>query len=174
MLLGGCRASPEIGIPATPGSASVTHSVTDQKRFVYTGKPQVFQVPANVHGITVDMLGASSAWQACLYTREGGNGGRVSALTPVTPHQKLWVYVGGASSGASGGEGEPICDYSYCGNGCPGYGGGGSGVNESSYDFGSGGGGGGGSGFAERKATQVRFWDNWKNATGDGLVVFTW
>jgi hypothetical protein len=32
----------------------------------------------------------------------------------------------------------------------------------------------GGSSFAEPSATQVRFWENWKDATGNGLVVFSW
>ncbi len=300
VLLAGCSANPGIATPATPGSGPTTHSVTDRKKFVYTGKPQVFQVPANVHSITVDMLGASSARASCFHSSEGyrGNGGRVFAVIPVMPHQKLWVYVGGPGNGSSGGfngggksggtyansggagasdvrvapgrrsdrilvaggaggDGGEFCDYSYCDNGCPGYGGGlaggdgiagidyyggggggggggsqsaggtgghggapnsshhgnagengrlgiggaggqavsngsfptggggggggyygggggGGGIDESSSDNGSGGGGGGGSGFAERKATQVRFWSNWKNATGNGVVVFTW
>ncbi len=299
VLLAGCRASPGIGIPTTPSSAPRTHSVTDRKTFVYTGKPQVFQVPANVHSITIDMLGASSA--GCLYSSggQGGHGGRVSAVIPVTPHQKLWVYVGGHGdessggfngggnggdpsratggggasdvrvapgrrvdrilvAGGGGGDGPPPGNTSFSDWGCPGYGGGlvggngkpgedyygagggggdgasqsaggtggqggapnshyhgyagkngllgvggaggqspesangygsggggggggyygggggGSGENGSTTGYGGGGGGGGGSGFAERKAAQVRFWSDWKNATGNGLVVFTW
>jgi hypothetical protein len=70
---------------------------------------------------------------------------------------------GGYSSGGGGGGGEY-------------YGGGGAGSGEGGYttDFGGGGGGGGGSSFAEPKATQVHIWQNWKSATGDGQVVFSW
>jgi hypothetical protein len=296
-LLVGCRANPGIGIPTNSGSTTRMHSAANGKTFSYTGKPQVFKVPAGVYSITVVMRGASSAWQACQYSGGGygGRGARVSAVIPVTPHQKLWVYVGGAGNGSSGGfngggnggevdrttggagasdvrvapgrrvdrilvagggggEGPPSGNTSFSDWGCPGYGGGlvggdgldgldyyggggggggggsqsaggtggqggapsspyhgnagengrlgiggaggqvgsyalgggggggggyygggggGSGSNGSSY-YGGGGGGGGGSSFAEPKATQVHFWKNWKNATGDGLVVFSW
>ncbi len=40
--------------------------------------------------------------------------------------------------------------------------------------YSGGGGGGGGSSYAEPRATNVRFWPNWKNASGNGLVVFSW
>ncbi len=294
-LLAGCRANPGIGIPTTSGSATRTHSARNGKTFLYTGGLQVFRVPPNVRSITVVARGASSA--ACQYTSlaYGGRGGRVFAVIPVTPHQKLWVYVGGAGNGSSGGfngggsggesdrstggagasdvrvapgrrvdrilvagggggEGPPSGNTSFSDWGCPGYGGGlvggngldgldyygagggggaggsqsaggtggqggapksrypgnagkngrlgvggaggqigtnalgggggggggyygggggGSGSDGPSY-YGGGGGGGGGSSFAEPKATRVRFWKNWQNATGDGLVVFSW
>jgi hypothetical protein len=295
-LLVGCSDNPGTGIPTSSGSALRTHSTSNGKTFRYTGKPQVFQVPPNVDSITVAMTGASGEYCQTY----GGRGGRVFAVIPVTPHQKLWVYVGGQGNrtsggfngggnagdslysgnpssgggGASdvrvapgresdrilvaaggGGDGEPFGNTKRSDFGCAGYGGGlvgGAGVKGDNYygagggggaggsqsaggtggeggapssrypgnpgqngrlgiggaggqaaggnslggggggggyyggggggsgeggystDFGGGGGGGGGSSFAESKATQVRFWKNWKSAKGDGLVVFSW
>jgi hypothetical protein len=293
-LLAGCTANPGIGMPTTSGSAARTHSASTGKTFVYTGKPQVFRVPADVHTITVVMRGASGG-ENCRPVQYAGRGGRVFAVIPVTPHQKLRVYVGGKGNGSSGGfngggsggesccgtagggasdvrvepgrrvdrilvagggggAGEPFGNTNQSDFGCPGYGGGlvggdgliglfyygggggggtggsqsaggiggqggapnspypgnagengrlgiggaggqrgyyalgggggggggyygggggGSGSNGSSY-YGGGGGGGGGSSFAEPSATHVRIWKNWKDATGDGLVVFSW
>jgi hypothetical protein len=59
------------------------------------------------------------------------------------------------------------------GGGYYGGGGGGSGCSYNYYNAG-GGGGGGGSSYAERSATDVRFWQGWKNPTPNGLVVFSW
>lgn len=98
-LLAGCGGNSGLGIPATSGSATKTHSPPNKKTFLYIGKPQVFQVPANVHSITVIMLGASG--EHC--HNYGGRGARVFAVIPVTPDQKLWVYVGGQGNGSSGG-----------------------------------------------------------------------
>lgn len=54
------------------------------------------------------------------------------------------------------------------------FGGGGGGGSCLSEGFTGGGGGGGGSSYAEPGATNVRYWANWKNASGDGQVVFSW
>jgi hypothetical protein len=64
-------------------------------------------------------------------------------------------YVGGAGGGGGGGY----------------YGGGGGG---GAQVFCSGGGGGGGSSYVESIATNVRMWQGWKSANGNGLVVFDW
>ena len=73
-----------------------------------------------------------------------GREARVYAVIPVTPKEPLHIYVGGTPTGSGGG----------------GY-------------FG-GGGGGGGSSYVEPSATYVRYWGNWKNASGNGQVVFSW
>ncbi len=296
-LLAGCSGTPGTGIPTTPGSTLGKHSTSNGKTFRPIGKPQVFRVPPNVHSITVVMIGASGEYCPSYPARAG----RVFAVIPVTPHEKLWVYVGGQGNGTSGGfngggnggsptseghqgaggggasdvrvapggvsdrvlvagggggDGEPFGNTKSSDFGCAGYGGGlvggdglrglyyygagggggtggsqsaggtggqggapsspypgnpgengalgiggaggqvaggysdggggggggyygggGGGSGEGGYstgNFGGGGGGGGGSSFAEPKATQVRFWKNWKNATGPGLVVFSW
>lgn len=293
-LWAGCSGNPAAGMPGTPGGVIETQSGTSGKTFEYTGKPQVFRVPANVRSITVVARGASGG-ENCRPAQYAGRGGRVFAVIPVTPNQKLWVYVGGKGNGASGGfngggnggesapgaggggasdvrvapgrhidrilvagggggAGEPFGNTNHSDFGCPGYGGGlvggdgligffyyggggaggtggsqaaggiggqggapsskypgnagtngrlgvggdggqegyyalgggggggggyygggggGSGSNGASY-YGGGGGGGGGSSYAEPNATRVRIWKNWKGATTDGLVVFSW
>ncbi|MFY9666130.1 MAG: hypothetical protein WAK19_16915, partial [Candidatus Cybelea sp.] len=77
----------------------------------------------------------------------------------------------------------PTC---YCGyaDGCPGagggggyYGGGGGGGGAGEYASvygGAGGAGGGGSSWAKSSVADFRTWGGWKDATGDGLVVFSW
>ena len=67
--------------------------------------------------------------------------------------------VGGAGGGGGGGY----------------YGGGGGGGGINGYTGGlPGAGGGGGSSYVEASATKVRLWRGWKNANGDGLIVFSW
>jgi hypothetical protein len=78
----------------------------------------------------------------------GGNGGRYSRRIS----RYFWLGGGGGGGGYFGGGGG--------GSACNGYEGGG--------------GGGGGSSYAEHTATKVKYWQNWKNATSDGLVVFSW
>jgi hypothetical protein len=86
----------------------------------------------------------------------GGSGGCYSA------HNCLCGYENGCYGGAGGG--------GYYGGG----GGGGGGAAYASIYGAPGGGGGGGSSYVEPSATDVHFWSNWKNASGDGLVVFSW
>lgn len=90
---------------------------------------------------------------------------------------------GEAGNGGSGGQA------GYNGSGYPQYGGAGGGGGGGYYGGGGGGGGappgadggegpgaggGGGSSYVERKALKIRMWRGWKNATSDGLVVFSW
>jgi hypothetical protein len=90
---------------------------------------------------------------------------------------------GGGSHGGGGGAGQPGWPGSlgmggyggfYAGTSYGGCGGGGGGGEGAVGYWGTGGGGGGGSSYVERSATDVHFWDGWKNATGNGLVVFSW
>jgi hypothetical protein len=83
----------------------------------------------------------------------GGSGGD-GALNPSE-------YGGGAGGGGGGGY----------------YGGGGGGGGASAFASiygGVGGGGGGGSSYIESSATRAETWKGWKNADGNGLVVFSW
>lgn len=88
----------------------------------------------------------------------GGSGG-AAGTNPSNPGSG---FDGGPGGGGGGG---------YYGGGG---GGGGIAPNGGSAYGNPGGGGGGGSSYVEPRATNVRFWQNWKNATDNGLVVFSW
>lgn len=69
-----------------------------QRTFYYTGKKQLFIVPAGVKKISITADGASGADNDD-YT--GGRGGFVKATVPVTPDEALAIVVG--ASGGNGG-----------------------------------------------------------------------
>ncbi|HET6276706.1 MAG TPA: hypothetical protein VFE16_12320 [Candidatus Cybelea sp.] len=104
---------------------------------------------------------------------QGGAGGSSSHGNP-----------GGRGQLRHGGAGGSGCDSSACGypggggggggGGYYGGGGGGGGIYDATMCICGGGGGGGGSSYVERTATDVHVWRGWKNATGNGLVVFSW
>lgn len=89
---------------------------------------------------------------------------------------------GGAHAGKRGALGDGgrggKCGFDTPYNGYPGGGGGGGyyggGGGGGGWIILPGGGGGGGSSFVESKASKVHMWRGWKNANGDGLVVFGW
>jgi hypothetical protein len=111
----------------------------------------------------------------------GGSGGE--SYEPGQPGAS-----GDLGSGGIGGTGGCYYYSHGCGcgyaDGCPGagggggyYGGGGGGGGAGEYASiygGPGGGGGGGSSYITKHAVKSRFWQAWKEATGDGQVVFTW
>ncbi|MGC2406420.1 MAG: hypothetical protein WA431_08430 [Candidatus Cybelea sp.] len=108
------------GSSAMPAVSGAANSLPYHKTFSYTGQRQTFTVPADVNWLTVVALGARGAGT------DGANGGRVFAVIPVTPGERLAVFVGGEGSGMSGGfngggnaRGSAYECY------CPGYGGGG-------------------------------------------------
>jgi len=116
-LLAGCGGSQTpIGAPA----ASAVNATSGRQRFNYTGQRQTFTVPVDVKWLSVVALGARGAGT------DSSNGGRVYAVIPVTPGERLAVFVGGEGSEMSGG-------FNGGGNGggaaydcyCHGYGGGG-------------------------------------------------
>jgi hypothetical protein len=79
--------------PIIPNAASKT------KTFSYTGHRQTFTVPPGVTTIKIIALGASGGASTGGYGT-GGDGGRVKATIPVTPDEKLVVFVGGKASRA--------------------------------------------------------------------------
>jgi hypothetical protein len=95
---------------------------------------------------------------------------------------------GGAGTLGKGGSGGQAGAYGFCSRSCgPGAGGGGGGGYYgggggggacapifSSGPCGAGGGGGGGSSYVEPTATNVKMWRNWTDATGNGIVIFSW
>ena len=106
---------------------------------------------------------------------QGGLGGKGAYKKPGESGQL--GYGGGGGSGCDGSSSS--CGYSGGGGGGGGggfYGGGGGGGGSffGCCGAGGGGGGGGGSSYVEPSAQNVHFWQGWKNATGNGLVVFSW
>jgi hypothetical protein len=67
------------------------------RTFHYVDKGQPFNVPVAVTSIKVIARGASGGGQS------QARGGRVFAIVPVYPGEKLYVYVGGAASKTTGG-----------------------------------------------------------------------
>jgi hypothetical protein len=119
VLLSACGGRTGVGI--VPALDAGGRSPTARRSFDYAGKSQEFVVPHSVTRITVDARGAAGGG---LFA---GRGGRVVAVIPVTPGDRLVVNVGGAglrssggfNGGAHGGTGIN------CKGACRGYGGGG-------------------------------------------------
>jgi large repetitive protein len=109
-----------VGSGTMPWVSSAHNSLPYHKTFKYRGSSQTFIVPSGVKKITVVALGAAGGGTP------GPRVGRVFAVIPVTPGQRLFIHVGGSAAGKTGGynggaygaEGYD-CD-------CPGSGGGGS------------------------------------------------
>jgi hypothetical protein len=104
-ILAGC------GGAGTPGGALPIQNASShkpgQRTFLYTGTPQRFEVPHDVTAIKVVAIGGkgdSDPYRHGYSNRStGGYGGRTEAIIPVTPHEKLYVYVGGNGSSQTGG-----------------------------------------------------------------------
>jgi len=100
-MLAGCGGSQPIDVPAPSRYGALPKPTVHNKTFAFTGKAQSFTVPAGVQSITVVMRGASGVPECS--GDYAGRGARVFAVIAVTPHQKLWVDVGGQGNGSSGG-----------------------------------------------------------------------
>jgi hypothetical protein len=86
-MLAGCG-----GAAVSSGVVSMNAApdhLPNHRSFYYTGRAQNFRVPASVTHITVVGRGAHGAGSPAV------DGGRVHAVIPVTPGEKLVVYVGG-------------------------------------------------------------------------------
>jgi hypothetical protein len=165
-ILAGCGGKTTTStLPAVPSSDADYNAYSHQKTFRYTGHRQSFIVPKGVEQLQILARGGMGGGPASV---GGGLVGRVLALISVTPGEQLFVFVGGAGSGQSGGfnggangGSSTHCEcYGYGGGGASdvrsnGYevgdrilvagGGGGNGANgDDSTDFGGSGGGGGG------------------------------
>jgi large repetitive protein len=104
-LLAGCGGSqPPVGAPG-----AMPQIAASKKTFHYTGHKQTFVVPGGVNQLNVTVLGASGGSTENSYGSLGGNGGRVKATIPVTPGEKLAIFVGGMGARIAGGfnGGEP-------------------------------------------------------------------
>jgi hypothetical protein len=119
-MLAGCGG--QAGNAVVPSGVAPNPSLPYHKTINYTGGAQHFTVPSGVRNLDIVARGAAGAGNP------PARGGRVHATIPVTPGEKLWVFVGGAASGQIGGfnggaNGGPY-GYASC-PGCSGYGGGG-------------------------------------------------
>jgi hypothetical protein len=83
--------------------ANSDHVIAHSRTFYYTGAEQSFKVPTSVTRITVVARGGGGAGAASSSETRGGRGGRVFAIVPVTPGEKLYIYVGGAGNEMTGG-----------------------------------------------------------------------
>jgi len=101
-FLSGCGGNAGAGAPATSGIGAEVKPALKKKTFYFSAKPQSFVVPANVHQISVILRGAAGDRYVIGCPRTD-RGARVAAVIPVTPHEKLAVYVGGEGYGANGG-----------------------------------------------------------------------
>ena len=94
-MLAGCGGSQlPTGVPLTTVAPD---SYLNHHTFHYTGKRQWFKVPSGVKWIDVILRGAAGGGTL------GGRGGRIHAIVPVTPGERLAVYVGGQGENGNGG-----------------------------------------------------------------------
>jgi Glycine rich protein len=153
-MLTGCGGNAGSVVIAIPGNGA-GNVLPYQHTFKYTDPRQSFKVPTGVTKITVVARGAAGAGETGSCGAEYfGRGGRVYAVIPVRPGERLYVYVGGQGSYATGGlnaGGSPGSGNSFVGYG----GGGASDVREGGHTLsdrilvaGGGGGQGRGSGAA--------------------------
>jgi hypothetical protein len=95
-LLIGCGG---LQVPTTARDTSATTpSFKHDRFFTYTGGKQSFKVPAAVTHLTITAYGANGAWGGAGYSQyasSGGSGATVTATIPVTPGERLAVFVGG-------------------------------------------------------------------------------
>jgi hypothetical protein len=98
-----CSSHTESGAPAAlSGFTPATSPATSHDRtFTFTGTLQSFRVPLSVTKITVIAVGAQGGELKA--GSGGGLPGRITATIPVSPGQKLAVFVGGQPSGVRGG-----------------------------------------------------------------------
>jgi hypothetical protein len=110
-MLAGCGgAGAGNGVVPTSGAPD---KLPNHKTFNYTGAAQDFTVPAGVTHISVVARGAHGGGSP------KANGGRVHVVIPVTPGEKLVIYVGGDAADATGGfnggaDGGVACSGSSC------------------------------------------------------------
>src|SRR3954469_10034024 len=124
------------------GNASAATLAT----FGFTGSAQTFTVPAGVHHVSIQALGAQGGPGGVgEFDMQGGLGGQANAPLSVTPGEVLFIYVGGSggyggapsgggiinagpggfNGGGAGGQANTACDGDTCENGYGAGGGGG-------------------------------------------------
>lgn len=103
-LLSACAGGSSVPVAADKtfmGATGRNHNQT----FSYTGKKQTFMVPVGVRRLTVVARGAEGEQDGFSHRRCFGLPGRVYAVIPVRPGDKLSIFVGGRSGFNGGGAG---------------------------------------------------------------------
>jgi hypothetical protein len=103
-------------------ASATTPAFKHYQPFSYTGRKQSFKVPAGVTRLTITAYGANGGWGnvACCsgFSSSGGAGATVTATIPVTPGERLAIFVGGnGDRGAFNGGGDARRDTCGCGGG---------------------------------------------------------
>jgi hypothetical protein len=111
-LLAACGSQAGGGSGLVPPASGASKSLPYHKTYNYAGREQWFTVPAGVKKLTVIAVGARGAGPT------EALGGRVWAIVPVTPGEKLAVFVGGQGSASrggfnGGGDGGAAASYGY-------------------------------------------------------------
>ena len=87
-------AIPLLAVTVTAAPSAAQQATPAQTlTFNYTGGPQSWTVPADVHQATFDVYGSQGGRNGPLFP--GGQGGRATATIPVTPGEVLAIMVGG-------------------------------------------------------------------------------
>lgn len=125
LLFAGCGGSPPpIGAPNSTSLAIYSaNRLPYDKTFYYNGSKQMFKVPARVTEITIVARGAAGG-HGFGGIAAAARGGRVFAIIPVTPGEKLAIFVGGKGDtggynggGPGGSSGDCHCTAEFAGGG---------------------------------------------------------
>lgn len=133
------------------------------------------------------LTGAAGRGGCCRHFQNGGDGGTGGTQSqggsggagPQNAGESGRLGIGGSGGSGCGGTGTETCSWNGGnggggGGGFYGGGGGGGGMFFGCCGAGGGGGGGGGSSYVESTASNVHLQRGWKDASGNGLVVFSW
>jgi hypothetical protein len=103
VILAGCGGS-HVASPLVPGADGAPPAASGSKTFHYTGAEQKFIVPRGVKAIIVVARGAGGGVGRG-HSKDAfpGRGARAYAILPVTPGEKLFIFVGGTGSQGNGG-----------------------------------------------------------------------
>jgi hypothetical protein len=129
-MLAGCGGT-QLPTGANDASAG-TQASSSQRTFYYTGGKRTLDVPTGVTQVTIVAKGAAGSNggpDSQYFAGYGGGGGSAEATIPVTPGERLAVFVGGSGmlGGFNGGTGR---GGGTCRRGCFGFGGGASDVRQ--------------------------------------------
>jgi hypothetical protein len=101
-VLAGCGGLASSTVPQHEALGNTRNTLAYHRTFKYTGARQSFKVPMGVTRITVVARGAAGGGSP-YYASRSGRGGRVYAVIPVNPGERLYVFVGGTGFYSSGG-----------------------------------------------------------------------